>query len=108
MYRDSVDATFNKAPDFHVLQFLEQDFKAGLDMKPIEDVNDAPKYTEIKGPKYVLNGGVYSADELAWLLKKGYVRSHFYGYTDPITDEFRRPRVRYSVTTKGLNAKRWT
>lgn len=107
MYLDPVDRTFNRAPDFHVLQFLEADFKKGMDMVPLEDAREAPKYVDMKGPKYVLNGGVYSADELAWLLKKGYVRSEFYGRTDNITDEFVRPRVRYHVTQKGLDSRRW-
>lgn len=107
MYRDPVDSTFNRAPDFHVLKQLKEDFKQDLIMHPSTDVKAETKHTELKGPLYVLNGGVYTADELAWLLKKGYVRSDLYGRRCEVTDEYTRPKVRYIVTQKGRDSKRW-
>jgi hypothetical protein len=104
-----MDTVLLKVPNHTIIEFLEADFKKDVSMYPLNDVPEKarPKGVNLTGPLYFLNGGVYTAEELSWALRKGYVRSEFYGHRCHITDEFRKPQVRYNITQKGLATRRW-
>jgi hypothetical protein len=101
MYRDTV---LFKVPNPAIAQMMQNDMLAGATLLPLKDIppKDRPPTGSLLGELYGSDDGVgtrtaYTAEEISWGLRKGYIRSDLYGstYNRTGTDEYVRPVIRY-------------
>lgn len=103
------DTVLNTVPMAIVAQAMEEAFKSGHVGTP-----GSGRYnTTLQGPLYLVGSEVLTADEISWGLRRGYIRSQFIGRTvtvgtkDHNFEEFVKPRIEYTITTKGRSTTRW-
>lgn len=108
-----IDTVLNKVPALIIIQAMEAAIKKGDEIRPItgDKLKALQEQTKMNGPLYRVGASEFyaTAEELSWALRKGYVRSEFYGDTITYThtEEFLKPRIRYTATRKGIETKKW-
>jgi hypothetical protein len=110
-YKDAVLLT---TPSNEAIKIMQTAVRVdGDEFRPLlgERLEKVAKRTGLKGPLYQSgHGGVITAEELSWALRKRYITSDLYGDTVEYSngvEELLKPKVRYIGTEKGRTTHIW-